>query len=74
MTGQITLTGLTMVCRGSRRVVLVDDSKEIAGDGQVKHSCIGDARRMLLPPGATKADIAREALENHSPQACCLID
>lgn len=51
-----------------RRVVVVDTSNEIGGDGDIPHPGIGGARRMQVPhPGAQHA-VMIEAVENHMPE------
>jgi stage III sporulation protein SpoIIIAA len=50
------------------RVVVVDTSNEIAGDGAVPHSCIGRARRMMVSCREEQASVLVEAVQNHSPQ------
>ena len=50
-------------CR--RRVVIVDTSNEIGGDGDVPHPAIGGARRMQVPDPAKQAHVLIEAVENH---------
>ena len=51
-----------------RRVVIVDTSNEIAGDGDVPHPAIGRARRMQVPHVAHQHDVMIEAVENHMPE------
>lgn len=51
-----------------KRVVVVDTSNEIAGDGDVPHPAIGRARRMQVPKGVLQADVMIEAVENHMPE------
>lgn len=51
-----------------RRVIIVDTSNEIAGDGDVPHPAIGRARRMQVPLGRTQAQVMIEAVENHMPE------
>jgi stage III sporulation protein SpoIIIAA len=51
-----------------KRVVVVDTSNEIAGDGDVPHPGIGRARRMQVPVPAAQADVMIEAVENHMPE------
>jgi stage III sporulation protein SpoIIIAA len=53
---------------GQKRVVIVDTSNEIAGDGDVPHPAIGRARRMQVPKVALQHDVMIEAVENHMPQ------
>src|SRR5574344_841187 len=51
-----------------KRVVIVDTSNEIAGDGDVPHAAIGSARRMQVPQPEFQKDIMIEAVENHTPE------
>ena len=51
-----------------KRVVVVDTSNEIAGDGDVPHPAIGHARRMQVPRVDLQARVMIEAVENHMPE------
>jgi stage III sporulation protein SpoIIIAA len=51
-----------------QRVVVVDTSNEIAGDGDIPHPAIGRARRMQVPVPEAQHAIMIEAVENHMPQ------
>lgn len=51
-----------------KRVVIVDTSNEIAGDGDTPHPAIGHARRMQVRQPEFQKDIMIEAVENHTPQ------
>jgi stage III sporulation protein SpoIIIAA len=51
-----------------KRVVVVDTSNEIAGDGDVPHPGIGHARRMPVADPALQHSVMIEAVENHMPQ------
>lgn len=51
-----------------RRVIIVDTSNEIAGDGDVPHPGIGRARRMQVPTPARQHAVMIEAVENHMPE------
>lgn len=51
-----------------KRVVIVDTSNEIAGDGDIPHPAIGRARRMQVPSPELQHHIMIEAVENHTPQ------
>ncbi len=51
-----------------KRVVIVDTSNEIAGDGDVPHPGIGHARRMPVADPALQHNVMIEAVENHMPQ------
>ncbi|MFI5386618.1 MAG: AAA family ATPase, partial [Fimbriimonadales bacterium] len=52
----------------SRRVVIVDTSNEIAGDGDVPHPGIGSARRMQVRVAPEQHSVMIEAVENHMPE------
>ncbi len=51
-----------------KRVVVVDTSNEIAGDGDIPHPGIGAARRMQVPIPALQHAVMIEAVENHMPE------
>ena len=51
-----------------KRVVIVDTSNEIAGDGDTPHPAIGCARRMQVRQPEYQKDIMIEAVENHTPE------
>ena len=51
-----------------KRVVIVDTSNEIAGDGDIPHPAIGRARRMQVPTPEAQHAVMIEAVENHMPQ------
>jgi stage III sporulation protein SpoIIIAA len=51
-----------------KRVVVVDTSNEIAGDGDIPHPGIGRARRMQVPSPEQQHAVMIEAVENHMPQ------
>ena len=50
-----------------KRVVVVDTSNEIAGEGGIPHACIGRARRMMVPERDRQHEVMREAVQNHNP-------
>ncbi len=52
----------------NKRVVVVDTSNEIAGDGDVPHPGIGRARRMQVARPAEQHGVMIEAVENHMPE------
>ena len=52
----------------SQRVIVVDTSNEIAGDGDVPHPGIGRARRMQVPSPDEQHAVMIEAVENHMPE------
>ncbi|MEJ7837617.1 MAG: R3H domain-containing nucleic acid-binding protein [Thermomicrobiales bacterium] len=51
-----------------KRVVIVDTSNEIAGDGDIPHPAIGRARRMQVPSPTLQHAVMIEAVENHMPE------
>ena len=51
-----------------RRVIVVDTSNEIAGDGDIPHPAIGRARRMQVSSPAFQHNVMIEAVENHMPE------
>ena len=51
-----------------KRVVIVDTSNEIAGDGDIPHPAIGRARRMQVPTPERQHAVMVEAVENHMPE------
>ncbi len=51
-----------------KRVVIVDTSNEIAGDGDIPHWSIGRARRMQVPTPTKQHAVMIEAVENHTPE------
>ena len=51
-----------------KRVVIVDTSNEIGGDGDIPHPGIGRARRMQVQTPTKQHAVMIEAVENHMPQ------
>lgn len=51
-----------------KRVVIIDTSNEIAGDGDIPHPAIGRARRMQVARPELQHQIMIEAVENHMPE------
>jgi stage III sporulation protein SpoIIIAA len=51
-----------------KRVVIVDTSNEIGGDGDVPHPAVGKARRMQVSHPERQHEVMIEAVENHNPQ------
>jgi len=51
-----------------KRVVIVDTSNEIAGDGDIPHPAIGHARRMQVATPTEQHAVMIEAVENHMPE------
>ncbi len=52
----------------SKRVVVVDTSNEIGGDGDVPHPAVGKARRMQVREPTLQHEVMIEAVENHNPE------
>ena len=50
------------------RVVIVDTSNEIGGDGDVPHPAVGRARRMQVSKPSLQHEVMIEAVENHNPE------
>jgi stage III sporulation protein SpoIIIAA len=61
-------TARVLADTAKKRVVIVDTSNEIAGDGDIPHPAIGRARRMQVPTPAMQHQIMIEAVENHMPE------
>jgi stage III sporulation protein SpoIIIAA len=51
-----------------KRVIIVDTSNEIAGDGDIPHPAIGHARRMQVATPTEQHAVMIEAVENHMPE------
>lgn len=51
-----------------KRVVIIDTSNEIAGDGDIPHPAIGRARRMQVAKPELQHQVMIEAVENHMPE------
>ncbi|NET05402.1 MAG: AAA family ATPase [Merismopedia sp. SIO2A8] len=51
-----------------KRVVIIDTSNEIAGDGDIPHPAIGRARRMQVSRPELQHQVMIEAVENHMPE------
>jgi stage III sporulation protein SpoIIIAA len=52
----------------NKRVIIVDTSNEIGGDGDIPHPAIGRARRMQVKTPALQHAVMIEAVENHMPE------
>ena len=50
------------------RVIIVDTSNEIGGDGDVPHPAVGSARRMQVAKPSLQHEVMIEAVENHNPE------
>ncbi len=51
-----------------KRVIIIDTSNEIAGDGDLPHPSIGKARRMQVSNQQNQHEVMIEAVENHMPE------
>jgi stage III sporulation protein SpoIIIAA len=51
-----------------KRVIIVDTSNEIGGDGDVPHPAVGRARRMQVARPSLQHEVMIEAVENHNPE------
>ena len=51
-----------------KRVIIIDTSNEIAGDGDLPHPSIGKARRMQVSNHQDQHEVMIEAVENHMPE------
>src|SRR5579864_5291088 len=52
----------------AKRVMVVDTSNEIGGDGDIPHPAVGRARRMQVPTPSMQHAVMIEAVENHMPE------
>jgi stage III sporulation protein SpoIIIAA len=52
----------------AKRVMIVDTSNEIGGDGDIPHPAVGRARRMQVPTPSMQHAVMIEAVENHMPE------
>ncbi|MCL4253326.1 MAG: AAA family ATPase, partial [Anaerolineae bacterium] len=52
----------------AKRVVIVDTSNEIGGDGDVPHPAVGKSRRMQVNAPERQHEVMIEAVENHNPE------
>lgn len=67
-------SGKTTIVRDATRLlaeryntVIVDTSNEIAGDGDIPHPCVGQARRMMVPSIREQGKVMVECVQNHTP-------
>jgi len=61
-------TARVLADEAKKRVVIVDTSNEIAGDGDVPHPAIGRARRMQVGNTGLQHNVMIEGVENHMPE------
>jgi len=62
------LREMARILAEKKRVVIVDTSNEIGGDGDIPHPAVGRARRMQVPHPSHQHETMIEAVENHSPE------
>jgi stage III sporulation protein SpoIIIAA len=62
------LREMARVLAEKKRVIIVDTSNEIGGDGDIPHPAVGRARRMQVPRPSHQHEIMIEAVENHNPE------
>ena len=62
------LREMARVLAEKKRVVIVDTSNEIGGDGDIPHPAVGRARRMQVPRPSHQHETMIEAVENHNPE------
>lgn len=62
------LREVARVLAESKRVVIVDTSNEIGGDGDIPHPAVGRARRMQVRTPVLQHAVMIEAVENHMPE------
>jgi stage III sporulation protein SpoIIIAA len=56
------------VLADQKRVIIVDTSNEIGGDGDIPHPAVGRARRMQVGMPSLQHEVMIEAVENHNPE------
>ncbi len=62
------LREMARILAEQKRVIIVDTSNEIGGDGDIPHPAVGRARRMQVPRPAHQHETMIEAVENHNPE------
>jgi stage III sporulation protein SpoIIIAA len=62
------LREVARVLAENKRVIIVDTSNEIGGDGDIPHPAVGRARRMQVETPALQYEVMIEAVENHMPE------
>ena len=62
------LREMARILAEKKRVVIVDTSNEIGGDGDIPHPAVGKARRMQVPRPSHQDETMIEAVENHNPE------
>lgn len=62
------LREMARILAENKRVIIVDTSNEIGGDGDIPHPAVGRARRMQVPRPSRQHETMIEAVENHNPE------
>jgi stage III sporulation protein SpoIIIAA len=62
------LREMARILAENKRVIIVDTSNEIGGDGDIPHPAVGRARRMQVPRQSRQHETMIEAVENHNPE------
>lgn len=62
------LREMARILAANKRVIIVDTSNEIGGDGDIPHPAVGRARRMQVPKPSHQHETMIEAVENHNPE------
>lgn len=62
------LREVARVLAEKKRVIIVDTSNEIGGDGDIPHPAVGRARRMQVEMPSLQHEVMIEAVENHAPE------
>jgi len=62
------LREMARVLAEQKRVIIVDTSNEIGGDGDIPHPAVGRARRMQVSQPSLQHETMIEAVENHNPE------
>lgn len=62
------LREMARILAEQKRVIIVDTSNEIGGDGDIPHPAVGRARRMQVPRPSHQHEVMIEAVENHNPE------
>ncbi len=62
------LREMARILSEQKRVIIVDTSNEIGGDGDIPHPAVGKARRMQVPRPSHQHEVMIEAVENHNPE------
>jgi stage III sporulation protein SpoIIIAA len=67
-TSRLREIAMLLAGESQKRVVIVDTSNEIAGDGDIPHPAVGRARRIQVPHRERQKETMIEAVQNHTPE------